>query len=292
MFGALDELFKKTGVRPKDIGVLVRSSLGSQVDLEALRMEELEAKSLLKASLANLIKLEVFCNADAYESIVPSQGAFRPELTQIMIDLASFLNSTGSSFLVNIYPFQSLCLLVMDLWFFWRRHKKWKKKNMFIKVAEMNTDSVTCVELVGDWISILLAFLHWVAQLLGAIVASLLLRLCTYDMRPVGFSMAYGVDELKAFLLEIGMTFWVRNLAYLGCRKHHHQLHCMTVYVVEIWATWNHFFPLQLPLSIINFTSTIGITFTSSELDMAPPIFTHLLKPLKPHSLIYHFIQH
>ncbi|KAJ4962419.1 hypothetical protein NE237_022358 [Protea cynaroides] len=42
MFGALDELFKKTGVRPRDIGVLVTTSLGLQVDLEALRMEKLE----------------------------------------------------------------------------------------------------------------------------------------------------------------------------------------------------------------------------------------------------------
>ncbi|KAJ4981959.1 hypothetical protein NE237_032796 [Protea cynaroides] len=65
-------------------------------------------KALEKANLANLIKLVVPCNADAYESTVPSEGAFRPELTQIMTDLASFLNSTGSPFLVNIYPFLSL----------------------------------------------------------------------------------------------------------------------------------------------------------------------------------------
>ncbi|KAJ4966848.1 hypothetical protein NE237_018697 [Protea cynaroides] len=177
MFGALDELFEKTRVRLKDISVLVRTSLGSQVNLEALRVEELEVvklfhlfpqtvyssilsievvlaiicafillnlqKPLLKANLANLIKLEVPCNADAYESTVPSQGAFYPEMTQIMINLAFFLNSTGSSFLVNIDPFQSLCLRVMDLWFFWRRHKKRKKKNMFVKVVETNTDSVT-----------------------------------------------------------------------------------------------------------------------------------------------------
>ncbi|KAJ4961923.1 hypothetical protein NE237_021833 [Protea cynaroides] len=163
MFGALDELFKKTGVRPKDIGFLVRTSSGSRVNLEALRVKELEAKPFLKANLANLIKLEVPCSADAYESIVASQGAFRPQLTQIITDLASFLNSTRSSFLVNIYAFQSLCLLVMDLWFFKRRRKKWKKKNMFVKVAEMNTDSITCGKLVGDRISILLAFLYWVA---------------------------------------------------------------------------------------------------------------------------------
>ncbi|KAI0492429.1 hypothetical protein KFK09_026701 [Dendrobium nobile] len=62
-------------------------------------------QSLAKANLAGYIKLVVPCNADAYEASLPSQGAFRPELTQIMTQLVSFLNSNGSPFLVNIYPF-------------------------------------------------------------------------------------------------------------------------------------------------------------------------------------------
>ncbi|GKV18846.1 hypothetical protein SLEP1_g29172 [Rubroshorea leprosula] len=65
-------------------------------------------QSLAKANLAGYVKLVVPCNADAYESDVPSQGAFRPELTQIMTQLVSFLNSNGSPFVVNIYPFLSL----------------------------------------------------------------------------------------------------------------------------------------------------------------------------------------
>lgn len=65
-------------------------------------------QSLLKANLASYVKLVVPCNADAYESSLPSQGAFRPELTQIMTQLVSFLNSNGSPFVVNIYPFLSL----------------------------------------------------------------------------------------------------------------------------------------------------------------------------------------
>ncbi|CAI9087101.1 OLC1v1021090C2 [Oldenlandia corymbosa var. corymbosa] len=65
-------------------------------------------QSLAKANLAGTIKLVVPCNADAYESSLPSQGTFRPELTQIMTDLVSFLNSNGSPFVVNIYPFLSL----------------------------------------------------------------------------------------------------------------------------------------------------------------------------------------
>ncbi|XP_044497511.1 glucan endo-1,3-beta-glucosidase 5 [Mangifera indica] len=65
-------------------------------------------QSLGRANLAGYVKLVVPCNADAYESSLPSQGAFRPELTQIMTQLVQFLNSNGSPFVVNIYPFLSL----------------------------------------------------------------------------------------------------------------------------------------------------------------------------------------
>jgi len=65
-------------------------------------------QSLAKANLAGYVKLVVPCNADAYESSLPSQGTFRPELTQIMTQLLSFLNSNGAPFVVNIYPFLSL----------------------------------------------------------------------------------------------------------------------------------------------------------------------------------------
>lgn len=65
-------------------------------------------QSLAKANLAGYVKLVVPCNADAYASSLPSQGAFRPELTQLMTQLVSFLNSNGSPFVVNIYPFLSL----------------------------------------------------------------------------------------------------------------------------------------------------------------------------------------
>ncbi|KAG2684565.1 hypothetical protein I3843_10G080900 [Carya illinoinensis] len=65
-------------------------------------------QSLAKVNFAGYVKLVVPCNADAYESTLPSEGAFRPELTQIMTQLVSFLNSNGSPFVVNIYPFLSL----------------------------------------------------------------------------------------------------------------------------------------------------------------------------------------
>ncbi|KAG6392430.1 hypothetical protein SASPL_146649 [Salvia splendens] len=65
-------------------------------------------QSLAKANLAGTVKLVVPCNADAYVSNLPSQGAFRAELTQIMTQIVSFLNSNGSPFIVNIYPFLSM----------------------------------------------------------------------------------------------------------------------------------------------------------------------------------------
>lgn len=55
-----------------------------------------------------MVKLVVPCNADAYESSLPSQGTFRPELTEIITQIVAFLNSNGSPFVVNIYPFLSL----------------------------------------------------------------------------------------------------------------------------------------------------------------------------------------
>ncbi|KAK4270871.1 hypothetical protein QN277_019639 [Acacia crassicarpa] len=65
-------------------------------------------QSLVKANLAGYVKLVVPCNADAYEASLPSQGTFRPELTQIITQLVQFLNANGSPFVVNIYPFLSL----------------------------------------------------------------------------------------------------------------------------------------------------------------------------------------
>ncbi|WCJ28222.1 O-Glycosyl hydrolases family 17 protein [Euphorbia peplus] len=65
-------------------------------------------QSLAKVNLASYVKLVVPCNADAYQADLPSQGTFRPELTDIITQLVSFLNSNGSPFVVNIYPFLSL----------------------------------------------------------------------------------------------------------------------------------------------------------------------------------------
>ncbi|XP_043694308.1 probable aquaporin TIP3-2 [Telopea speciosissima] len=74
--------------------------------------------------------------------------------------------------------------------------------------------AVTFSAFVGGRITLIRAFFYWIAQLLGCIVASLLLRVCTNGMRPVGFSVAYGVSEVSALLLEIVMTF---RLVYTVC---------------------------------------------------------------------------
>ncbi|KAG2664311.1 hypothetical protein I3843_16G073300 [Carya illinoinensis] len=67
--------------------------------------------------------------------------------------------------------------------------------------------AVTFGTLLGGRISVLLAVYYWVAQLLGSVVAALLLRLATNNMRPVGLFVTSGVGELHGLLLEIVMTF-------------------------------------------------------------------------------------
>ncbi|GLJ08377.1 hypothetical protein SUGI_0087610 [Cryptomeria japonica] len=65
-------------------------------------------QALTKANLAGLVKVVVPCNADAYQSDLPSQGTFRPDVSPTMVQLVSFLSKNGSPFVVNIYPFLSL----------------------------------------------------------------------------------------------------------------------------------------------------------------------------------------
>ncbi|CAL9031833.1 PREDICTED: probable aquaporin TIP3-2 [Prunus mume] len=74
--------------------------------------------------------------------------------------------------------------------------------------------AVTFGALIGGRLSVVRALYYWVAQLLGAIVASLLLRLVTNGMRTVGFSMASGVGEWHGLILEIVMTFGLVYTVY------------------------------------------------------------------------------
>ncbi|XP_021900334.1 probable aquaporin TIP3-2 [Carica papaya] len=74
--------------------------------------------------------------------------------------------------------------------------------------------AVTFGALLGGRISVLRAFYYWLAQLLGAIVACLLLRLVTAGMRPVGFRVASGVGELNGLVLEMVLTFGLMYTVY------------------------------------------------------------------------------
>ncbi|KAG6401945.1 hypothetical protein SASPL_138813 [Salvia splendens] len=74
--------------------------------------------------------------------------------------------------------------------------------------------AVTFGALVGGRVSVLRAIFYWVAQLLGAVVASLLLRLATDGFRPIGFSVAVGVGVWNALLMEIVMTFGLVYTVY------------------------------------------------------------------------------
>ncbi|KAL2478882.1 Aquaporin TIP3-1 [Forsythia ovata] len=74
--------------------------------------------------------------------------------------------------------------------------------------------AVTFGALVGGRVSLIRAIYYWIAQLLGAVVASLLLRLATDGMRPVGFSVAAGVGGWNALLMEIVMTFGLVYTVY------------------------------------------------------------------------------
>nr|AND01182.1 putative mitochondrial malate dehydrogenase [Linum usitatissimum] len=74
--------------------------------------------------------------------------------------------------------------------------------------------AVTFGCLVGGRISVVRAIYYWIAQLLGSIVASLLLRLVTNGMRPVGFYVTSGVGEVHGLILEIVLTFGLVYVVY------------------------------------------------------------------------------
>lgn len=66
--------------------------------------------ALVKAGLSSQIKVTVPMNGDVYKSStdVPSQGDFRANIQDRMVEIVKFLNDNGSPFTVNIYPFISL----------------------------------------------------------------------------------------------------------------------------------------------------------------------------------------
>ncbi|GAB2234099.1 hypothetical protein Droror1_Dr00003336 [Drosera rotundifolia] len=67
-------------------------------------------KALIKANLAEEVKVVVPCSYDAFlsESGLPSKGHFRPDLNKTMIELLTFLTKHDSPFLASISPFNLL----------------------------------------------------------------------------------------------------------------------------------------------------------------------------------------
>lgn len=74
--------------------------------------------------------------------------------------------------------------------------------------------AITLGALVGGRLSLVRAIYYWVGQLLGAVVASLLLRFSTDGMRPVGFQVASGVGIWNALLMEVILTYAVMHAYY------------------------------------------------------------------------------
>lgn len=67
-------------------------------------------KALDKAGYGDKIKATIPLNADVYESHSnnPSDGNFRKDIKDLMLQIVRFLHDNKSPFLVNIYPFLSL----------------------------------------------------------------------------------------------------------------------------------------------------------------------------------------
>ena len=67
-------------------------------------------KALDKANLGKQIKATVPLNADVYESnsTKPSDGNFRSDIKNVIIQIVKFLKDNEAPFVVNIYPFLSL----------------------------------------------------------------------------------------------------------------------------------------------------------------------------------------
>ncbi|XP_018474999.1 aquaporin TIP1-3-like [Raphanus sativus] len=74
--------------------------------------------------------------------------------------------------------------------------------------------AVTFGAFVGGNITLLRAILYWIAQLLGAVVACLLLKVSTGGMETTAFSLSHGVEPWNAVVFEIVMTFGLVYTVY------------------------------------------------------------------------------
>ncbi|KAF7823565.1 aquaporin TIP1-3-like [Senna tora] len=74
--------------------------------------------------------------------------------------------------------------------------------------------AVTFGAFIGGHISLLRSILYWIAQLLGSVVACLLLKFSTGGMETSAFSLSSGVGVWNAVVFEIVMTFGLVYTVY------------------------------------------------------------------------------
>jgi aquaporin TIP len=74
--------------------------------------------------------------------------------------------------------------------------------------------AVTFGAFVGGHISLVRGILYWVAQLLGSVVACLLLKFSTGGLTTSAFALSSGVSEWNAVVFEIVMTFGLVYTVY------------------------------------------------------------------------------
>ncbi|CAK9187471.1 unnamed protein product [Ilex paraguariensis] len=74
--------------------------------------------------------------------------------------------------------------------------------------------AVTFGAFLGGNITLLRGILYWIAQLLGSVVACLLLKFATGGLETSAFALSSGVSPWNAFVFEIVMTFGLVYTVY------------------------------------------------------------------------------
>ncbi|XP_027350531.1 aquaporin TIP1-3-like [Abrus precatorius] len=74
--------------------------------------------------------------------------------------------------------------------------------------------AVTFGAFIGGNITLLRSILYWIAQLLGSVVACILLKSATGGMETSAFSLSSGVSIWNALIFEIVMTFGLLYTVY------------------------------------------------------------------------------
>ncbi|KAL9230429.1 hypothetical protein vseg_005780 [Gypsophila vaccaria] len=85
-------------------------TLNGTYDAMALPALQNIQSALIKAGLANQVKVTIPLNADVYQTStnVPSGGDFRTDISDLMVQIIKFLSDNACPVTINIYPFISL----------------------------------------------------------------------------------------------------------------------------------------------------------------------------------------